>query len=54
MRVVIDSGVLYSVTLLVALILYVRNSNAQYILVDMVGLFSSLLPQFSSSHHVSL
>jgi hypothetical protein len=36
MRVVIDSGILYSVTLLIALITYLRNSNAQYILVDMV------------------
>jgi hypothetical protein len=35
-RVLIDSGALYSITLLITLILYVLDSNAQYIMVDTV------------------
>jgi hypothetical protein len=41
-RVLVDSGALYSMTLLIALILFVRNSNAQFIMVDIVSLFTSL------------
>ena len=35
-RVLVDSGMLYSVTLLIALILYVCKSNGQYIMIDCV------------------
>ena len=46
-RVLLDSGALYSMTLLIALILYLLHSNAQFIMVDVVSLFTSLsVPSF--------
>jgi hypothetical protein len=40
LEVVIDSGVLYSVTLLAALSCFVAKSTGQYVVLDMVGSFS--------------
>jgi hypothetical protein len=42
-RVLVDSGMLYSATLLITLILFACNSNAQYILVDCVRMISLIL-----------
>jgi hypothetical protein len=39
-RVLVDSGVLYSMTLLITLVLFVLDSNAQFIMVDIVSLFT--------------
>jgi hypothetical protein len=46
-RVLVDSGMLYSVTLLIALILYVCKSNVQYIVIDSVRYSHSSFPSLA-------
>ena len=46
-RVLVDSGMLYSVTLLIAMILYVCKSNAQYIVIDCVRHSLSCFPSLA-------
>jgi hypothetical protein len=43
-RVLVESGMLYSTSLLIALILYVRKSNGQYIMIDCVRHYLSCFP----------
>ena len=42
LHVIIDAGLIYSVTLFAALICYVNTSNGQYVVLDMVSRRSSL------------